>query len=107
MNRTTSLLHTTALIIALVGIIAHIFGVEFGYVILGIGACTLFLIRLYAHAKIEDKTMRRQIMILAFGSVLLISVTYLIYLGKKYWVLPLTADALIELYISFRISNKF
>lgn len=107
MNKTFSLLHSTAMLVALIGIILHILGVEIGYIILGIGACLLLFTRLFAHAKIEDKTMRRQIMILAFGAVFLISASYLIYLGKRYWLIPLIADALIELYISFRISNKF
>ena len=105
MNKTFSLVHALSMLVALIGVVAYIFGVREGYIILGVGAVLMFIVRLFAHARIEDKTQRRQIAILALGAVFLMGAVYIMYQSKRYWVIPLLADALIELYISFRMKS--
>lgn len=105
MNKAFNLVHALSMLVAFVGVVLYVFGVREGYLVLGAGAVAMFLVRLFAHAKAEDKTERRQIMILVAGSVFLMAAVYIMYQSKRYWVIPLLVDALVELYISFRMKR--
>jgi len=97
------MLHTLSMSVAFVGVVAFVFGFEYGWMVLGAGAFALFLVRLYVRAKTTDKGQMRLLSILMFGAVLLLGSSYLMYSGKHYWVIPLLIDAVVELYVSFRM----
>lgn len=105
MNKAFSLVHALSMLVAFIGVVIYFFGIREGYIVLGAGAVAMFLVRLFAHAKTDDKTERRQILILTMGSVFLMVAVYIMYQSKRYWVIPLLADALVELYISFRMKR--
>ncbi len=96
-------LQNVAMAIALVGVIAHVLEFSYGWAILAVAAFMLFLVRLYIRARTTDKNAMRLLSILMFGAVLLMGAAYLIYSGRHYWVLPILIDALVELYVSFRL----
>lgn len=96
-------LQNVAMAVALVGVIAHVLEFPYGWTILAVAAFMLFLVRLYIRARTTNQGTMRLLSILMFGAVLLMGAAYLMYAGKHYWVLPLLIDALIELYVSFRL----
>ncbi len=96
-------LQNVAMAVALIGVIAYVFGFAWGWAILAVAAFVLAMARLFIRARITDKNAMRLASILMFGAVLLLASAYLMYSGKHYWVLPLLIDALIELYVSFRL----
>lgn len=93
------------MLIALIGVVSHIGGYLYGWCVLGFGAMLMLIVRLIWHARIGNKTTRRQILILMFGALMLLSATYLIYIGRRYWVIPIIIDAIVELYVSFRLKD--
>lgn len=101
----TSALHSAAMIAALAGVVAHIGGFAYGWAILAAGAGAMFFIRLYIRARERDRNTMRQIGILMFGAVALLAAAYLMYTGRRYWVIALIVDAAAELYISFRLKS--
>lgn len=103
MNKTISMLHSLSMGVAFVGVISYILGFEYGWVALAIGALVLFMVRLYVRARTTDKNQMRLLSIMMFGAVLLLSAAYLMYSGRHYWVIPLMIDALVELYVSYRM----
>lgn len=103
MNKTISIIHSVSMGVALVGVIAFIMGFEYGWCVLACGAFALFLVRLYMRAKTTDRNQMRLVSIMMFGAVLLFAASYLMYSGRHYWVLPLLIDAVVELYVSYRM----
>lgn len=104
-SRTIATLHITAMLVALAGVVAHIVGFGYGWLMLAIGAGAMFIVRLYIRARLTDKNAMRQTGMLMFGAVVLIAAAYLMYSGRRYWVIPLLIDAAVELYISFRLKS--
>ena len=103
MKKVVSALQNIAMVIAFVGIIAFILDFSYGWLILAVAAFVLFMVRLFIRARLTNKNDMRLMSILMFGAVLLLGASYLMYVGKHYWVIPLLIDALVELYVSFRL----
>lgn len=104
-NKVVKVLHAIALIASFLGMIVFTVGYSFGWMILAIGAFLLVMVRLYMRAKAVDKLLMRQLSILLFGAAFLLGSAYLMKEGKNYWVIPQMIDAVIELYVSFRVDN--
>lgn len=105
-NKIVTIIHTLSLIGALCGVVLFLFGVFCGWMVLGISALLLFLVRLFMRAKTTNKLLMRHLSILMFGAGFLLGGAYLMSEGKSYWVIPLVIDAVIECYISFRLGAK-
>lgn len=105
-NKTINTIHTIAMGMAIVGVIAQIMMGNWGWIILAAAALALFFTRLFMRAKTTEKNAMRQLSILLFGAVLLLGAAYLMYESRKYWVVPLLIDSVLELYISLRMDDK-
>lgn len=106
MNNYVNYLHTASMAACIVGVMLFMFGMSYGWLVLAVASFVLFMTRLFIRAKTRNATMVRQLAILMFGAVLLLGASYLMYTGRRYWVLPLLVDAVLELYISIRMDNS-
>lgn len=105
-NKTINTIHTISMGLAIVGVVLQIVLGDWGWVILAAASLSLFFTRLFMRAKTTDKNSMRQLSILLFGAVLLLGSAYLMYSGRRYWVVPLIIDSVLELYISLRMDDK-
>ena len=105
-NKIFNILHNIAMFVVIAGVLIYTIGYNIGWAIIAGGAFALILIRLFARAKATDKLQMRHITILLFGAALLLGTSYLMKEEKSYWVIPLLCDAVIELYVSFRLGKK-
>lgn len=106
MTNKVNMAHAIAMVTTLTGVILHILGISAGIYCMLAGAALLFFVRLYMRAKATDKKLMRLLSIMMFGATLLICSALMIYSGKRYWVIPLLVDAVVELYVSFRMEKR-
>lgn len=104
-NKNLNIMHSVCMALALIGIVMFVLAYKHAWLVLAIASLALFLIRMFIRLKEKNKTTLRLMGILLFGAVLLMGSAYLMYRGRRYWVLPLLIDAAIELYVSLRMGH--
>ncbi len=88
--------------LVIVGIVLHVLGLAGGVYVLAVGGFAMFCVRTYSRAICTDKAKMRLCTILIFSSLMVVAAAWVIYTGRRYWVIPLLVCSVLELYVSFR-----
>jgi len=97
-------LYSLGMTAVLAGIIMHIAGLNYSYIVFGIGLIPVLGIRLYNMANSSSENHRKHL-ILVVSSLSLAAACVAIYYGRSYWVVFIVITVVLDFYISMRRFN--
>lgn len=105
MKRIKNLSYVVGTMLVLISAVLVMEHVQYGTILFAVGAALVILHKLWSQYRGDDFRLRRMNRYQFFSAILLVGCSYLQFKGLNSWVVLLLVVAVLELFLSFRITK--